>query len=130
MAKQIVFKPGDVLIKEGVKGNGFFILRKGKLEVYKNSVLIAEIKNPDTIFGEMSDILDKPRTCNIVAKTSCTVEHVVNGIDETVKEHPELTKQILRDLAERLETTTKKLADSESNLLWTIKEPKKKKTRR
>ena len=106
-------------------GNGFFILRSGCLEVYKNNVRIAEIKNPDTILGEMSDILDKPRTCNIVAKTKSIVEHVAEGIDETVKNNPELTKQILRELASRLEATTKQLADSESNLLWTIKEPKK-----
>ncbi len=128
MSKQIVYKPGAVLIKEGVIGNGFFILRKGILEVFKNNVLIAEIKNPDTIFGEMSDILDKPRTCNVVAKTESTVEHIVNGIDEMVKNNPVITKQILRELAERLEATTTKLADSEKNLLWTIKEPRKKQT--
>ena len=126
MGKQIVFKPGQVLIKEGVMGNGFYILRSGRLEVYKNKVRIAEINRPDTIFGEMSDLLNKPRTCNIVAKTKSTVEHIADGIDETVKKNPDLTKQILRDLANRLEQTTKKLADSERNLLWTVKEPKKK----
>ncbi len=125
MSKQIVFDPGQVLIKEGVMGNGFYILRSGSLEVYKDKVRIAEINQPDTIFGEMSDILNKPRTCNIIAKTKSTVEHIANGIDETVRKKPDLTKQILRDLAERLEQTTKKLADSERNLLWTIKEPSK-----
>ncbi len=125
MGKQIVFKPGQVLIKEGVIGNGFYILRSGHLEVYKDNVCIAEIKHPDTIFGEMSDILNKPRTCNIIAKTKSIVELIVNGIDDTVRNNPALTKHILRDLAERLEQTTKKLADSERNLLWTIKEPNK-----
>jgi len=124
MGKQIVFKPGQVLIKEGVMGNGFYILRSGHLEVYKDNVRIAEIKQPNTIFGEMSDILNKPRTCNIVAKTKSTVEHIADGVDDMVRKNPDLAKQILRDLAERLEQTTKKLADSERNLLWTIKEPK------
>ena len=124
MGKKIVIKSGQVLIKEGVMGNGFYILRSGRLEVYKDNVCIAEIKQPGTIFGEMSDILNKPRTCNIVAKRKSTVEHLADGIEDMVRKNPDLTKQILRDLAERLEQTTKKLADSERNLLWTIKEPK------
>lgn len=121
MKKTLKYQPGDVVIMEGVKGKGFFILKKGVLEVYKDNVRIAQIDEPNTVFGEMSDILDKPRTCNIVAKTKAEVMHVIDGVNHIIENDPKLTIRLLRDIAARLESTTKRLADAETNLLWTLK---------
>lgn len=114
------FNPGDLVIKEGDTGKGFFILRSGTMSVRRGEVEVAKISTPATIFGEMSDILEKPRTCNVVAATACEVLFIEQGVDEIVEKEPQLTKWLLKDLAERLEKTTEKLATYEKNMVWSI----------
>lgn len=105
----IHFKPGEKIIEEGEKGEGFFILQTGGLNVQKNGRVIAEIDEPGTIFGEMSDILDEPRTCTVIAKTDSYVIHILKNIDGIIDAYPSIAKKIIITLARRLEDTTKNL---------------------
>ena len=109
METVIHFKTDEIIIKEGERGKGFYILQTGTLEVQKDGLEIAKITEPGTIFGEMSDILNEPRTCTIVAKANSYVIHIPKNIDEIVDTYPSIAKKLIVMLARRLEDTTKNL---------------------
>lgn len=81
---------------------------------------------PGTIFGEMGDILGKPRSCTVKARTRTTVtKYETNNIETIISEHPDIAIEILKTLANRLERTTQKLADVSSvSTVWSVERDK------
>ena len=81
---------------------------------------------PGTIFGEMGDILGKPRSCTVKARTPTTVTEYDSGDMENLsREHPEIAIKIFKTLASRLERTTQKLADvSRVSTVWSVEHKK------
>ena len=77
---------------------------------------------PGTIFGEMGDILGKPRTCTVKARTPTTVtKYDTSDMENVIREHPEIATKIFKTLASRLERTTQKLADvTRVNTVWSV----------
>lgn len=70
---------GDVIFRDGSKGDGFYLIEKGSVEIYKTTpdgqkVVIGKI-GPGGIFGEMSAIDDEPRMASAAAlePTTCRV---------------------------------------------------------
>ena len=100
------FNIGETIIKEGEASEGLFVLLQGKVGVYKRDLSVAEIKQRGTVFGELGLILGVPRTATIQALEPTFVLFVKISIEELVTHHPQLTKKILKGLAERLSTTT------------------------
>lgn len=117
---QLEFRPGATIIKQGDAGPGFFVLEKGSVEVFKDELMLSVLMFPGTVFGELSDILDKPRTCTIKARTPTVVtKYEVQDMESIIKEHPEIALKIFKTLANRLDRTTQKLADlSRSTMFW------------
>jgi len=123
MEKLIEVSPGETILRQGEEGSGFFVLKTGTLEVYKDDVLLAVIMYPGTIFGEMGDILGRPRTCTVKAKNASTIAfYAVDSLDALVNENPEIAVKLIRTLASRLDRTTQKLIDTaRENPLWSTK---------
>lgn len=119
-----VFKvdPGKTIIEQGEEGHGFYVLKSGTMEVIKDDILLAVLMYPGTIFGEMGDILGKPRTCSVRAKTACTVIHVpASDMKDIITKSPDIALKIIKTLASRLERTTQKLADhSNESSIWSF----------
>ncbi len=106
------FRPGATIIKQGDEGVGFYILEKGSVEVYKDDIKLNVLMFPGTIFGEMGNITNKPRTCTVKARTPTVVtRYEAAGMDEIIREYPDIALRIFMTLASRLERTTQKLAD-------------------
>ena len=70
---------GDLIFRDGARGDGFYLIEKGAVEIYKmtpngTKVVIGKI-GPGGIFGEMSAIDDEPRMANAAAlePTICRV---------------------------------------------------------
>jgi CRP-like cAMP-binding protein len=103
------YNPGEIIIKEGDQDRAVYLLRSGKLAVLKGDRLIAEIEKPGALFGEMSIILNQPRSATVKALTPCVVEVYAGGINALIREQPNVTELILRTLAERLADTTTRL---------------------
>lgn len=114
------YGPGATIIKQGDEDKGFYVLESGSIEVFKDELLLNMMLFPGTIFGEISDILNKPRTCTVKARTPTVVtKYTANSIDEIIREHPDIALKIFKTLATRLERTTQKLADiSNSTMVW------------
>lgn len=123
MENIIDVKPGQTIIQQGEQGSGFFILKSGTLEVYKDDILLAVIMYPGTIFGEMGDILERPRTCTIKAKNASKIVYYdVDSLDSLVRTQPDIAVKLIRTLASRLDRTTQKLIDTaRENPLWSTK---------
>jgi CRP-like cAMP-binding protein len=94
--KILTFRPGEVIIREGERGKGYYI---------------------GTIFGEMSDILDEPRTCTATAETSAQVAYYPFSLDEIIRQYPEVAKELVIALAERISTTTDALTQGKLTFL-------------
>ena len=82
--------------------------------------MLSVLMFPGTVFGELSDILGKPRTCTIKARTPTIVtKYEVQDMEAIIKQHPDIALKIFKTLAGRLERTTQKLADlSRATMLW------------
>ena len=104
--KVLSFRPGEVIIREGERGKGYYILESGTISLSKQGVKISELSGAGTIFGEMSDILDEPRTCTATAESGAQVAYYPFSLDEIIRQHPEIAKQLVIALAERISTTT------------------------
>lgn len=123
MSKVIEVPAGQTILEQGEEGSGFFVLESGTLEVFKDDVLLAVIMYPGTIFGEMGDILGRPRTCTIKAKNSSRISYYqIESMEAFVNDNPQIAVKLIRTLASRLDRTTQKLIDTaRENPLWSTK---------
>jgi CRP-like cAMP-binding protein len=121
------YRPGASIIKQDTKSTGFYVLEKGIVEVYKDDTMLNVLMYPGTIFGEMGDILGKPRSCTVKARTPTVVtKYDDGGMENIIREHPEIAIKIFKTLASRLERTTQKLADvTNVSTVWSVENAKK-----
>ena len=123
MQEELNVPAGQNVIEQDEIGQGFYVLKSGSLEVLKDDVLLSVLMFPGTIFGEMGDILGKPRTCTVRAKNDSKVIHVPDGdMEALIQESPEIALKIIKTLATRLDRTTQKLASAtKESTIWSIK---------
>lgn len=114
---------GQTILEQGEQGSGFYILQSGSLEVIKDEILLSVLMYPGTIFGEMSDILGKARTCTVKAKKASKITHIHAGdMTEFIQNNPRIGMKIIKTLASRLDRTTQKLTDTtRESPLWTVR---------
>jgi CRP-like cAMP-binding protein len=105
--KEIIkFRSGQILAREGDIDDGWYILLKGTVGAFKKGMQVGTFENKGVIFGELSGILNHPRTATLMSLDNCEVIHVKATLDELVQKYPDITKKIMVNLAERLMKTT------------------------
>jgi len=97
----------ELILEEGTSGTDIYKLyqTEGGLEVLKKGVRIGVITKPGEYFGEMSFILNEPRSATIrsIGKSMVEVIPVQDGrFDRIINENPEVANKIITSLAERL----------------------------
>jgi CRP/FNR family cyclic AMP-dependent transcriptional regulator len=100
--KQVIAREGDLEV-------GWYVLLKGKVGVFKHDKEVAEINQHGVVFGELSGILNTPRTATLIALETTKVIHFKTSLDNIIEHYPKMTKQIIISLAERLAKTTDNL---------------------
>lgn len=108
------YHSGEIVMKEGQGSSVVYILRKGKLGVYKGDNKVAELSEDGLLFGEMSSILRKPRTCTIKAEVESDVMVYRGGVHSIIKKFPSITEKILVVLAGRLDELNAKYSAIQS----------------
>lgn len=102
---EIVYDDDDVIIHEGTSETELYQLvsTEGGLLVTKEGKVVGRITQPGEYFGEMSSILNVPRTATVKSVGQSVVK-VYSGkdIDEVIKMHPALARKIIKTLANRL----------------------------
>jgi CRP-like cAMP-binding protein len=101
------YEDGQVIIEEGTSGTEVFKLyqSEGGLEVLKKGVRIGVISNTGEYFGEMSFILNEPRSATIRSIGKSVVEVIPmqeGGLERLINENPDVANRIITTLAERL----------------------------
>jgi CRP-like cAMP-binding protein len=100
------YAENDIIANEGDIEVGWYVLIKGRVGVFKRDKKVAEFDRGGIIFGELSSILNTPRTASLVALEQTKVVHFKASIDHLISRYPEMVKNILINLAERLAKTT------------------------
>ena len=59
------YQPGETVIAAGTKTGRLLILRKGAVTIRKNGTVIAEVKEPGAVIGELSALLNQPHTADV-----------------------------------------------------------------
>jgi len=113
-AEQRVFKPEEVILKQGDKPSGIYIIQKGKAKVVKDSfgfaIAVAEY-GPGAIFGEMSFIEAEVANTAVIAEDTCGVMIVKHAVvQEIIQQNPGFFGRFFQSLAyilsQRLRHTT------------------------
>jgi CRP-like cAMP-binding protein len=99
----------QVIASEGDKEVGWYVLLKGRVGVFKHNRNLAEFSQRGVVFGELSCILNTPRTATLIALEPTKVIRFETSLDNIIEHYPKMTKQIIINLAERLAKTTDNL---------------------
>jgi len=105
MAAMKSFMQGEIIAKEGDKSKNFFVLVEGTVGIFKGDKKIAEFNKEGTILGELSMILNRPRTASIKALTAVNLLVIEGDLDDIIRQYPAYSKKIIKSLAERLAKT-------------------------
>lgn len=102
-----IYEPNQIVIKEGDQDDGnIYILNSGKLIVILNEEKVAEISDPGVFIGEMSSILQGPRTATIKTLEESQITVYMGGIEKIVEQLPQVALKIMLQIATRLKDTT------------------------
>lgn len=102
------FSKGEIIVKEGDKGDTFFILLQGKAAVWRHDRMVNKIEPPQFI-GEVGFIVGDPRIATVTAESELVVvmkitpfhfKSLPGHIRECIKD------KIIEGLVRRLEQTT------------------------
>ncbi|HXY46360.1 MAG TPA: cyclic nucleotide-binding domain-containing protein [Thermoplasmata archaeon] len=97
------YKAGDVLIAEGQKGIGFYLIAEGQVNVEKGGRTVATL-GPGQFFGEMALLDEEPRTATVkaVSPTRCLVLSSWEFWGTAAAGDPTVLKALLRETVRRL----------------------------
>ena len=68
VARRMTLPAGEHIVTQGTKGDSFYIIVHGTVQVVKNGIPIKRYRAGD-YFGEMAILLDQPRSADVIAKT-------------------------------------------------------------
>jgi CRP-like cAMP-binding protein len=116
VAATVNVKAGKFLFKEGDEGGGLYIIRRGRVQVFRErndlEVQFAEL-GPGDVLGTMTLLTGEPRTASVRALED--VEAIV--MDSTaftagLGELPKWTTVVIKDLTARLKSGNEKLVEA------------------
>lgn len=104
------FSAGEVIFKEGEKGDTMFALMKGEVELWRNGKVIETIEVHD-VFGEGALVqLNHYRRTSAIAKTDCTLAELnKERFLFLLQETPLFALEIVRSLSSRLRKLKQKM---------------------
>lgn len=112
------FNAGDLVIEENQMSRKLFILRKGKVRVFKNYLnrkVVLAILKPGEIFGELSFFDAKPRSASVEALEDIVVDYIDGkNLSQEIEELPPWTRLIFVSIAKRFREVDQKLTVYES----------------
>lgn len=112
--KRIKFEAGTTLIHENDISRKLFILKKGRVRVFKKymggKITLATL-GPGEIFGELSFFDSKPRSASVESITEVETECIDGAIlDEDIASLPKWVHLVFRSVASRFRDIDQKMA--------------------
>jgi CRP-like cAMP-binding protein len=97
-------------MKEGSTTGHLFVLAAGKLEVIKGEAVVATVREPGAVLGEMSVLLGQPHTASVRA-CSDSIIYDFEDAASFLQQQPGAVLLIAGMLAQRLNVANTYLAD-------------------
>ncbi|MBV9412099.1 MAG: cyclic nucleotide-binding domain-containing protein [Acidimicrobiia bacterium] len=95
--------PGDVLVREGQRGNELYVIVEGEAEVSRDGVNVATLKAGD-YFGELAVLRPGPRTATVTATTEMEVLIVTaRELAILLSDVPLFARKLLTGMAGRIQ---------------------------
>lgn len=115
-SERLTFSAGQEIFHQGDAGDAAYIILDGLADVVidtpKGEFSIAEVGKNDFV-GEIAILIDVPRTATIRAKTELTTLAINKDLFfRLISEFPDMSVEIMRALAHRLEATTAQLREA------------------
>jgi CRP-like cAMP-binding protein len=119
-SERLSFEAGQVLFRQGDLGESAYIIMDGEVDIIVEGkvgeISVARVGKGELI-GEISVLIDVPRTATVRAVTKLTTLEVSKELFlRMVTSIPELGVHIMRELAGRLQRTTERLARVRSGM--------------
>lgn len=108
---------GETVMREGESGAEAYLVERGTLDVQRTgagaeAVSLARLGPGDWV-GEMSLLLDEPRSATVVAATAAQLRRVTKqDLGHVLAEDPRRTGDLLRQLARRVKAANERMAGS------------------
>jgi CRP/FNR family transcriptional regulator, cyclic AMP receptor protein len=105
------YNPGEVIVTQGQKGVGFFLIADGSVSVERAGKTLATL-GPGKFFGEMALLDESPRTADVkaAARTRCVILTPWEFWSSVGKD-PEALRTLLRETVRRLRESTPGASD-------------------
>src|SRR6516162_6846194 len=102
------YRAGETVLAAGSKSGKLFILKSGAVVVLKDSVELARVDEPGSVFGELSALLDLPHTADVRALADSQF-HVADAA--LPSKDPLVLLQVARILARRIVAANSSLVE-------------------
>mgnify|MGYP001178991454 FL=1 len=119
-SERLTFADGDILFAQGDEGDSAYVIVEGTADVIiatpKGPVTVASVKQNDWV-GEIAILCDVPRTATIRATAKLVTLRISKEIFfQLVLQFPQMSVEVMRELAFRLESTNQKLQEAVGKL--------------
>jgi len=119
-SERLAFDAGAVLFREGDRGDSAFLILGGSVDVSVSSpsgpVIVATLEQ-NTIVGEMALLCDMPRTATVTAKEPLDTLRIKKDLFfQLLRDLPQMTLEIMRELAVRLHNANKEVSAAHAKL--------------
>lgn len=104
------FEPSEIILEQGTSTGQLFFLAEGSVEILKDGVRIAVVRESGAVFGEMAAFLHAPHAATVCAVES-TVCHIVDNARHALESDPALCFHVCGVMAGRLEALIQYLVD-------------------
>ena len=115
-SERMTFQAGDTVVRQGDAGDAAYIIVSGSADITVQTdgteLKVAEVGRND-IIGEIAILCDVPRTATVTATGELVTLKISKELFfRMIKEFPEISIQVMRELAERLDRTTGQLREA------------------
>ena len=115
-SERLTFQDGHRLFAQGDAGDAAYIIIDGSAEVKINTdggeITVASLGKGDVV-GEIAILCDVPRTASVDASTKVVTLKITKELFfKLINEFPQISIEIMRELAARLERTNTQLREA------------------
>ncbi|MSP43566.1 MAG: cyclic nucleotide-binding domain-containing protein [Alphaproteobacteria bacterium] len=119
-SERMNFDAGQSLMRQGDLGNAAYLILSGEADILVDAgggpVRVASVGRNGFV-GEMAVLRDQPRTATVTAVTDVsTLKITKESFFQLIEDSPKIAIELMRILAQRLETTTIDLTGARARL--------------
>ncbi|WP_068317053.1 cyclic nucleotide-binding domain-containing protein [Polycladidibacter hongkongensis] len=116
ISERSLYLAGEPLCEQGEDGSEAYIVLSGEIAVEVNHVTVAHM-GPGSVLGEIAVLCDVPRTATLLASDDAEVLRISkDNLLELLEEFPQIAVAMTKELAARLEATSRELAQARKSL--------------